>query len=144
MVTATIGMAYTLEDNVGFLLRLANQRHLAIFAGLMTEQLTATQFAVLAKLREIGPCSQNRLGRLTAMDAATIKGVVDRLALRRLTRAKPDPEDGRMLTISLTAVGRRVADRVIPDANEITRQTLASLNAGEQATLLKLLRRVAA
>ena len=91
--------AYVLDDHVGFLLRLAGQRHLAIFAEHMPEQLTATQFAALAKINEIGPCSQNRLGRLTAMDVATIKGVVDRLTARGLTRAEPDPQDGRMLLI---------------------------------------------
>ena len=53
------------------------------------------------------------------MDAATIKGVVDRLKLRGLMRAKPDPEDGRMRLISLTPAGRRLADRVIPAATEI-------------------------
>jgi DNA-binding MarR family transcriptional regulator len=133
---------YVLEDNVGFLLRQAGQRHLAIFAEHMPEQLTATQFAAIAKIREIGPCSQNRLGRLTAMDAATIKGVVDRLTLRGLLRAKPDPEDGRMLLISLSPAGRRLADRVIPAATEITRRTLAPLDEGEQAVLLDLLRRL--
>ena len=134
---------YVLEDNVGFLLRQAGQRHLAIFAEHMPEQLTATQFAALAKIREIGPCSQNRLGRLTAMDAATIKGVVDRLALRGLTRADPDPEDGRMLVISLTEAGRALADRVVPAAADITERTLAPLSVAERGVLLELLRRLA-
>ncbi len=133
---------YVLEDNVGFVLRQAGQRHLAIFAEHMPEQLTATQFAALSKLREIGPCSQNRLGRLTAMDAATIKGVVDRLTLRGLTRSKADPEDGRMHLISLTQAGRSLADRVIPAAIEITERTLAPLDRAERAVLLELLRRL--
>ena len=42
-------------------------------------EVTTTQFAALAKLAEQGPLSQNQLGRATAMDAATIKGVVGRL-----------------------------------------------------------------
>ena len=42
-------------------------------------------WAVLAKLTETGPCAQNVLGRLTAMDVATIKGVIDRLTARGLT-----------------------------------------------------------
>jgi DNA-binding MarR family transcriptional regulator len=134
---------YVLEENVGFLLRQAGQRHLAIFADHMPEQLTATQFAALSKIREIGACSQNRLGRLTAMDAATIKGVVDRLSLRGLTRSNPDPEDGRMHLISLTPAGRELADRVVPAAVEITARTLAPLTAAEQLVLLDLLRRVA-
>ena len=36
--------------------------------------VTPTQFAALAKLDDAGPVSQNELGRLTAMDPATIWG----------------------------------------------------------------------
>jgi DNA-binding MarR family transcriptional regulator len=133
---------YVLDENIGFLLRQAGQRHLAIFAEHMPEQLTATQFAALSKIREIGPCSQNRLGRLTAMDAATIKGVVDRLTLRGLTQSNPDPEDGRMHLISLTPAGRALTDQVIPVAVAITEHTLAPLTPVEQETLLTLLRRL--
>ena len=66
------------------MLRLAQQRHTTIFASLMIEELTPTQWAAIAKLKEIGPSSQNLLGRLTAMDGATIKGVIDRLTQARL------------------------------------------------------------
>ena len=74
---------YSLKAQVGFNLRRANQRHVAIFAR-HVDGLTPTQFAALAKLHELGSLSQNKLGRLTAMDSATIKGVVERLsAIRR-------------------------------------------------------------
>ena len=133
---------YILDDNVGFILRQAAQRHLAIFAELIPEQLTPTQFAAIAKLRELGPCSQNRLGRLTAMDAATIKGVVDHLTLRGLLRGAPDPQDARMLIISLTPAGRRLADRAVPAAIKITRRTLSPLTGDEQDQFLNLLRKL--
>jgi len=77
------------------------------------------------------------------MDAATIKGVVDRLSLRGLTRADPDPEDGRMLLISLTEAGRTLADRLIPAAIDITERTLAPLDHRERTVLTGLLRRLA-
>ena len=64
---------YVLNDQVGFLFRVAMQRHTAIFTSRMIEGLTQTQFAALAKLFEAGPCSQNHLGRLIYLDAATIK-----------------------------------------------------------------------
>ncbi len=67
---------------IGFLLRTALQRHTAIFSARMIEGLTPTQFGALAKLYEIGPCSQKHLGRLIYLDAATIKGMVDRLSAR--------------------------------------------------------------
>ena len=42
---------YRLEDQVGHLLRRANQRHAAIFfEGLDNRQLTPTQFAALIKI----------------------------------------------------------------------------------------------
>jgi len=61
---------YVLDDQIGFVLRQAQQRHTTLFAAEMIEGLTTTQWAALAKLRECGACSQNHLGRLTAMDAA--------------------------------------------------------------------------
>ena len=84
---------YVLERQVGFVMRRAVQRHIAIFSSLIPE-LTPTQFAALAKLCELGQASQNELGRLTSMDAATIKGVVDRLRARDLISAAPLPATG--------------------------------------------------
>src|SRR5882757_7907186 len=84
--------AYVLEEQVGFILRQVWQRHAAIFAREIGINLTPTQWAALAKLTETGPCSQNQLGRLTAMDVATIKGVIDRLTARGLTETSADHE----------------------------------------------------
>ena len=53
---------YVLDDQVGFLLLVALQRHTSIFTTRMIEGLTQTQFSALAKLHEVGPCSQNHLG----------------------------------------------------------------------------------
>ncbi len=119
---------YRLDDQVGFVLRQAQQRHTTLFAARMIEGLTPTQWAALAKLAELGPCSQNRLGRLTAMDAATIKGVIDRLGMRGLTRAVPDAEDARRRVIELTPLGAEVYARGEPVADAITAETLAPLD----------------
>ncbi len=87
--------SYALGEQVGFLLRIAMQSHTAIFTARMIEGLTQTQFAALAKLHEAGPCSQNQLGRLIYVDAATIKGVVDRLSAHGLVTALADSIDRR-------------------------------------------------
>jgi MarR family transcriptional regulator, lower aerobic nicotinate degradation pathway regulator len=131
--------AYQLDEQVGFVLRQAAQRHTTIFAAIMIEELTPTQFAALAKLTEVGPCSQNKLGRFTAMDGATIKGVIDRLTKRGLTETSPDPDDGRLLMVALTDAGRAIAARAIPAGMRITDETLAPLNPEEQGQLLVLL-----
>jgi DNA-binding MarR family transcriptional regulator len=133
---------YILDAQIGFVLRQAHQRHATIFASRMIEDLTPTQWAALAKLKEIGPSSQNLLGRLTAMDAATIKGVIDRLTKRGFTRTKPDPADGRRLLVALTERGAALYDRARPIAARITEQTLGPLNERERAALLALLARL--
>lgn len=143
-ISATRGQdPYILDDQIGFILRQVSQRHAAIFAaGIGEQDLTATQWAVLAKLLERGPCSQNRLGRRTAMDAATIKGVVDRLGKRGLIETRPDPEDGRRLEVALSPAGQALAERMVPNALRITEETLAPLDEAERTTLIALLRRL--
>jgi MarR family transcriptional regulator, lower aerobic nicotinate degradation pathway regulator len=133
---------YILDDQVGFILRQAQQRHTNIFASLMIEELTPTQWAVIAKLRECGPCSQNLLGRQTAMDAATIKGVIDRLTKRGFTATAADPADGRRLLVALTDEGAAVFARGAPIAARITAATLEPLSEKERETFVALLRRL--
>ena len=130
---------YVLDEQVGFILRQVWQRHSAIFSRDIGTNLTPTQWAALSKLAETGPCSQNQLGRLTAMDVATIKGVIDRLTVRGLTETSQDPEDGRRLLVSLTRAGQQLAEKLAPNAIAITRETLAPLDAKERELLIGLL-----
>src|ERR1700746_4109427 len=130
---------YVLDEQIGFILRQVSQRHAVIFARDIGADLTPTQWAALAKLNETGPCSQNQLGRLTAMDVATIKGVIDRLTARGLTETSADPQDGRRLLVSLTRAGQQMAEKAAPNALAITRETLAPLDARERETLVGLL-----
>jgi MarR family transcriptional regulator, lower aerobic nicotinate degradation pathway regulator len=133
---------YRLDDQVGFLLRVAMQRHTAIFMSRIIKGLTQTQFAALAKLREVGPCSQNQLGRLIYLDAATTKGVVDRLEARGFVTARPDVRDRRRRAIALTDKGRAAADAAVKVARQITRQTLVPLTAVEQKLVVRLLKKL--
>ena len=133
---------YRLQDQIGFVLRKAHQRHLAIFASRIAD-LTPPQFAALAKLADVGETSQNQLGSLIAMDAATVKGVIDRLKARGLVDLTKHDADKRRLMVSLTAEGRETIERLIPLAEAITAETLAPLSRKEATTLLKLLSRIA-
>lgn len=93
----------------------------------------------MVKLLECGPLSQNELGRLTAMDVATIKGVVDRLRQRNLVSSKKDPKDARRQLIDLTLKGERAIKLAIPYAHEVTKKTVDPLTAVETKQLVKLL-----
>jgi MarR family transcriptional regulator, lower aerobic nicotinate degradation pathway regulator len=133
---------YELDAQIGFLLRVAMQRHTSIFMSHMVDELTQTQFAVMAKLHEVGPSSQNHLGRLVYLDAATIKGVVDRLGLRGLVATGADPNDRRRRAVSLTEKGSRVIEAAIRVAADVTTKTLRPLTVDEQRTLTRLLKKI--
>ena len=130
---------YALDEQIGFRLRLALQRHTAIFFAHMDIGLTQTQFAVLARLWETGECSQNELGRLAAIDSATIWGVMQRLQTAGLVATKAHPSDKRRRVVSLTSEGRNTMDAAIAKARRSNEETLAPLTAPERATLIALL-----
>jgi DNA-binding MarR family transcriptional regulator len=134
--------AYILEDQVGYLLRLASQRHAAIFQKHAVQNLTPTQFTTLLRVAEQGDVSQNHLGRLAAMDVATIKGVVDRLKAKGLMQSRPDQVDKRRSIISLTDKGADLIDDLKQTGLLITEDTLAPLTAQERRTLANLLRKI--
>ena len=130
---------YVLQQQIGFALRLAFQYHTAIFTSRMVGELTQPQFAALWTLQAIGKCSQNSLGRLTALDSATIKGVIKRLAQRRLVSAAPDLADKRRLVLTVTEAGKTLLHDAERAAADITEATLVNLTATERHHLLALL-----
>lgn len=135
---------YVLEDQVGHLLRRAHQRATQIFLETFADTgLTPTQWAALARLAEEGAASQNHLGRLTAMDPATVQGVIQRLEKRGLIDREPDPEDRRRTRLKLSAEGAGLVARHSPTGATVSAQTLAPLSDDEAARFLELLRKLA-
>lgn len=141
--TAAANGSYVLEDQIGFRLRKAHQRATTIFAEVMVEfDVTPTQFAALAKLDDLGAISQNQLGRLTAMDPATILGVVGRLHRSGWLRARPSVEDQRLMLIELTPEGQVRTKAMKERAATVTARTLHGLSPAEAQTLNELLGRL--
>ena len=131
---------FQLENYLGHLLRKASQRTGEIFHRVMGNyDVTPTQFAALIKLHDEGEVSQNVLGRLTAMDPATILGVVSRLRRRDLVASRFDPNDGRRILLCLTEDGKAVVSEMIALADDVATETLTPLTKTESRTLLRLL-----
>ena len=138
---APSGSGYALDRQVGFILRQVQQRHAAIFAAAFGET-TPLQWSAIAKLADIGECSQNLLGRLIATDVATIKGVVERLMRRGLVENRPDPADRRRVLLTLSDTGHALYGACREQAHQVTRETLKPLGSDEQAILVALLDRL--
>ena len=133
---------YILDEQVGYLLRLASQRHTALFQSLMVDGITPTQFSALMRIAEQGECSQNKLGRMAGMDVATIKGVVDRLRQKGLVNVCPDASDKRRSLISLSSKGVELAPILKEKGLQITEKTLSPLSEIDRKALLAALQKM--
>ena len=131
---------YVLEDQIGHLIRRAHQRASAIFDQVMDGfDVTPVQYAALAKLHDLGPTSQNALGRLVGIDPATMFGVAGRLAKRGFVTPSVDPNDARLVLLELTDFGRETVTAMKARGFEVSERTLAPLSAEEARTLTHLL-----
>lgn len=134
---------FVLDEQVAHLLRRAHQRASALFLSVLTDaQLTPTQFFAMARLHEMGKLSQNRLGRLAAMDPATIQGVIRRLHERGFIVRLADPTDRRRMVLSLSPLGQETVVRLLKDANRMGDEILSPLSREEQSLFLGLLKRL--
>jgi DNA-binding MarR family transcriptional regulator len=133
---------YDLDQQIGFRLRLAMQRHTDIFFRNMVFGLTQPQFATLSRLLAAGPCSQNHLGRSIALDSASMVGVISRLKTRKLVSITKDRQDRRRIVIDLTAAGRAMVRKAILKGIEANELTLAPLSIEERKMLIYLLKRI--
>ena len=135
--------SYDFHDQIGHLLRRAYQRHVAIFQDEIPDSdLTAVQFVTLCAVNEHQSCSLNDIVRETAIDQATIRGVIDRLKARALIEVGSDPLDGRKLVVRPTAEGVKLIERTVPFALRVTERTYGALNPAERVALLFLLRKM--
>lgn len=133
---------YALEEQIGFLLRIAAQRNSAIFQQLAFDDLTTTQFSALIRLAQMGECSQNDLGRRTAMDGATIKGVIDRLQRKGYIEIRQDLKDRRRSVLSIAPGHRGLRAKLEALGHAVTEETFAPLSSEERAVFLPLLKRL--
>lgn len=134
---------YDVTEQIGYLLRCATQRHTAIFQqNIGDSQLTAIQFVTLCALFDRGPSSQIELVEATAVDQATIRGIINRLKDRGLVAISTSLEDKRKVIISLSPAGQDLIKNTIPQAQRISQLTVEKLNPAEQVAIIYLLKKM--
>lgn len=136
---------YNFSEQVGHLLRKAYQCHTAIFQRHSCDkQLTAIQFITLCTVMERGPSSLTDIVNVTAIDPATIRGVIKRLKAREWITLTTDPSDQRKVMVVITEAGESLVETMVPIAKQISDQTMSNLNPAERIALLHLLEKMSA
>lgn len=135
--------SYHFSEQVGHLLRRAYQHHVAIFQQHISDsQLTAAQFVTMCAIQEHGTCSLSDIVKTTAIDQATIRGIIERLKLRELIVLSHDAADRRKVLVTLSDAGTSLVKSTVPHAADISEATFGKLNPAERVAIMFLLRKM--
>jgi DNA-binding MarR family transcriptional regulator len=126
----------------GYLIRRAQQRHVAAWARLVSTQTSSVQFAVLTVLDQLGEASQQQLCAAVDLDRSTIADIVARMEQRGLLSRRRATDDRRRNITVLTSAGHAELERLRPGVEAVERELTGGLDAGAREALRSGLRRV--
>jgi DNA-binding MarR family transcriptional regulator len=131
------------ENCVIFLLAKAYQKaHSTFKKRLIPYGLTPIQHLILEALWLEDGQSAGDIGKKLVLDAATLSGVLDRLAAGDWIIKEPDPDDKRMVRIYLTEKVKSLRLSLAEERNQANDEILHNLNLEEKVLLKRLLRDV--
>lgn len=126
------------QRHTGYLLRRAQQLHLAAWSRVVSTEITSVQYAILAVLERRGQASQRELCEDVDLDRSTVADMLSRMQRKGLIERRRDPADARRNTVVLSEFG--LAERIrlrplVAEANDeltagLAPQTRAALRAG--------------
>jgi DNA-binding MarR family transcriptional regulator len=99
---------------------------------------------ILAYLDEAGDATVADVHRAFAHRRSTLTSILDRLEARKLIVRKTDARDRRTFVISLTAEGRRLAERVTAHLERFEARILQRVSAADLRACLRVLETVEA
>lgn len=100
------------------------------------EDLTPTQYSVLALVRVRGPIGLAELTGLEGLNPTMLSRVIKVLDERGLVRRLPDPRDMRAARLEVTEEGLRLNDRVRAQRTQVLSECLGRLPPETAETLL--------
>lgn len=129
-----------LSRRPGHLIRRAHQISVALFAELLSDEITPIQYALLRAVdRNVG-IDQVTLARLVALDTSTTALTAARLESRGLLVREHAPHDRRQWQLSVSSAGRSVMEVLSAREPGLNAELLGVLGSEDGAHLMRLLR----
>ncbi|MDA9425598.1 MULTISPECIES: MarR family winged helix-turn-helix transcriptional regulator [Bradyrhizobium] len=104
--------------------------------------VNVTEWRIMSLLAIEPGIPASRICHVIGFDKGPVSRTLAGLEKRGLVSIRTDPNDGRTHSISLTARGRTIHDKVIVAAFERERRLLSCLGKDEREVLIDLLRRL--
>ena len=101
------------------------------------EDLTPTQYSVLAMVRVRGPLGLTELNELEGLNPTMLSRVVKVLDERGLIRRMQDPGDLRAARVEVTPEGAKLHDQIRAERTKVLSECLQALPADSAGQLLK-------
>jgi len=118
------------------LMRLANAIQQEVSSVYVREHgLSVSEWRMLARLNAEGSMQLSDFCRETGMDKAYVSRLLRSLQPQGLIAVETDPEHGRRLIVSITAKGRTLAKRILPQARVAQEELLQVLDPAERVAL---------
>jgi MarR family transcriptional regulator, lower aerobic nicotinate degradation pathway regulator len=111
-----------------------------VVQGALTEiasahNLSIAQTRLLGILRDYNP-TISELAFYLRLDKSSVTGLVDRAQERGLVSRVPSTTDGRSVHVTISAAGRRLADRGTAEFHRVVTDLTSTFNAPQRAALL--------
>jgi MarR family 2-MHQ and catechol resistance regulon transcriptional repressor len=122
------------------LMRAADSFAALLKVGLADQDLSGSQFGILETLLHLGPLCQKDLATKLLVSGGNITLVVDNLEKRGLVTRERQVEDRRLVTVSLTAAGKKLITSIFPKHLATIVAHFSILTPAEQDVLRRLCR----
>lgn len=116
---------------------------------LSSHGVSSGRFTVLMLLLKRQACGEKgdfvtpaELAEMAGCTRATMTGLIDTLERDSLVKRAPDATDRRMMTVSLTAKGTALLNKLLPGHFKRQAQLMACLSEPERKTLVRLLEKI--
>lgn len=135
--------AEELSQEFFYLLRKVQQKHVSLWSSYPTET-TRSQYVALRNLREFPGIEPVDLAQHTAIDKATLTGILDRLEHNGYVQRLVSETDKRRRTLHITQAGNELLDGLEDTAKAINRKFFNDLSLEREVELVDLMRMLVA
>jgi DNA-binding MarR family transcriptional regulator len=123
--------SFDLDAHLFFwLTQVLGRRDRQLVAALKSHRLRVPEWRILASLAGRHGASMNELAELANIDRTTLSRTVDRMARAGWVARLADAEDMRVTRLALTASGRALFARVLPQVEALNRGAVEGLPPG--------------
>jgi DNA-binding MarR family transcriptional regulator len=127
------------QKHTGFLLRRAQQKHVATWQETISGDTTSVQYNILAVLNRRPGSAQKELCEELDIDRSTIADVCTRMEKNGLVSRIPAVEDRRRNVLELTELGQSELARLRPLVDQVQQSLTEPLTTEEHQQLRSLL-----